>query len=144
MNKFIVLSLGLILVAGFIGGVMASAGCSNNAGASDNVAVNRSFDGKEIELAVGGLLAVTLDSNITTGFQWALIDNSNEQILPEFGHDYVNPENGDSQIVGTGGLEVWTFKALEKGVSRISMEYSQPWNGGTKGAETFELTVIIK
>jgi predicted secreted protein len=40
-------------------------------------------------------------------------------------------------------MEFWTFKALMKGTSTISMEYSQPWDGGTKKAQTFSLTVTV-
>ncbi|MCD6567992.1 MAG: protease inhibitor I42 family protein [Dehalococcoidia bacterium] len=52
------------------------------------------------------------------------------------------PENTD--MVGAPGKEVWTFEALEKGSSTISMEYSQPWEGGEKAAQTFSLTVVVK
>jgi len=46
--------------------------------------------------------------------------------------------------VGAGGEEVWTFKALKAGTSKISMEYSQSWEGGMKAAETFALTVVVR
>jgi predicted secreted protein len=55
---------------------------------------------------------------------------------------YEPPEEGG--MVGASGKEIRTFKALKKGESSISMEYSQPWDGGTKAAETFELTVLVR
>jgi len=48
------------------------------------------------------------------------------------------------QHVGAGGEEVWTFKALKPGTSSLSMEYSQPWDGGTKAGQTFVLNVVAK
>ncbi|MCK4963826.1 MAG: protease inhibitor I42 family protein, partial [Dehalococcoidia bacterium] len=38
----------------------------------------------------------------------------------------------------------WTFKALKKGTSEISMEYRRPWEQGVQPAETFVLTVLVK
>ena len=52
-------------------------------------------------------------------------------------------EAGETPMVGAGGVENWTFKALAKGETTISMEYSRPWEGGEKAAQTFELTVVV-
>ena len=102
---------------------------------------------KEVEVADGGSLAVTLCSNPTTGFQWSeSAQISDQTILQQTGHNFVAPEaKGDKPPApGTPGQETWTFKALEKGTSIISMEYSRPWEGGEKGEWTFNLTVVVK
>jgi inhibitor of cysteine peptidase len=62
--------------------------------------------------------------------------------LQKVDQKYEPPAEGS--MVGAPGKEIWTFKALKKGQSSISMEYSQPWEGGTKAAETFQLTVVVK
>ena len=46
--------------------------------------------------------------------------------------------------VGGAGKEIWTFKALKKGTSTVSMEYSRPGEGGEKGHWTFVAAVIVK
>jgi len=46
--------------------------------------------------------------------------------------------------VGAGGKEVWTFIALKAGTTTLSMEYSQPWEGGQKGANSFNVTIVVK
>jgi len=102
------------------------------------------IDGGEVELAIGDSWTVTLESNPTTGFQWALIENSDQTLLQEAGHKYVPYENTDPPLPGVGGKELWTFKALQKGETTITMEYSQLWEGGMKAAKTFVLTVVIK
>jgi len=102
---------------------------------------------KEVKVAVDGSLTVTLCSNPTTGFQWSeTAQISDQTVLQQLGHKYVAPEaKGDRPPApGTPGKEVWTFKALKKGESTISMEYSRPWEGGEKGAWTFNLTVVVK
>ena len=90
----------------------------------------------------GDSLAVTLCSNPTTGFQWTeLARISNETVLKQTDHEFVPPK-GD--VPGAAGKEIWTFKALKKGTTEISMEYSQPWEGGEKAEWTFIATVVVR
>ena len=111
--------------------------------APQQVSVDASYSGKTVELGVGGSLIVTLESNPgSTGFQWGSADISDETVLQQVDQRYEAPEEGS--MIGAPGKEIWTFKGLKKGESSISMEYSQPWEGGTKAAETFELTVVVK
>jgi len=97
---------------------------------------------QETEIAVGDSLTVTLESNATTGFQWELAEISDQTVLAEVGHEYQAPEAGAA--VGAGGQEVWTFKALKKGKSTISMQYLRPWEEDVEPAQTFALTVVVK
>ena len=102
---------------------------------------------KEVEVAVDGSLTVTLCSNPSTGFQWSeSAQISDQTILQQTGHEFLPPEGENDQppAPGTPGKEVWTFKALKKGTSTISLEYSRPWEGGEKGEWTFVLTVVVK
>jgi len=99
---------------------------------------------KEVEVAVDGSLTVTLFSNPTTGFQWESAQISDQTVLEQVAHKFVSPEREPPPPPGTPGKEVWTFKALKQGKSIISMEYSRPWEGGTKAEWTFVLTVVVK
>jgi inhibitor of cysteine peptidase len=105
------------------------------------VSVDASSSGKQIEIAAGGSLAVTLDSNATTGYSWELKGIGNPAILEKTDNKYEAPTSG---LIGAGGKEVWTFKALKAGTTTLSMEYSQPWEGGQKGASSFNVAVVIK
>ena len=118
-------------------------GCSSaGPAASSAVSVDDSSSGKQVEIAAGGTLTVTLESNQTTGFQWELKSVGDTSVLQSQGDTYNAPE--DTGMVGAGGEEVWTFKALKPGTSSLSMEYSQPWDGGTKAGQTFVLNVVAK
>ena len=101
---------------------------------------------KEVEVAVDGSLTVTLCSNPTTGNQWESPQITDQTVLEQVDHKFVPPEyKGDRPPPpGTPGKEVWTFKTLKEGKSTISMEYSQPWEGGMKATRTFVLTVAVK
>jgi inhibitor of cysteine peptidase len=104
---------------------------------------NQQHMSKQMEVAAGDSFTVTLCSNATTGFKWSESAQIGDQtIVQQTGHEFVAPDA--KGLVGAPGKEVWTFKALKKGTSTISMEYSRPWEGGEKGTWTFNLTVTVK
>jgi inhibitor of cysteine peptidase len=135
MRRILWVIFGLVLVAGLAVG--AGAACS---GGSSNLNVDASYSGKQVELSVGQSLVVTLESNVTTGYSWSLAQNSDETVLSKTGNKYVAPQ---TTLVGAGGKEEWTFKALKKGDSTISMGYSRLWES-TPPIETFDLSVVVK
>ena len=102
---------------------------------------------REVEVPLNGQMVITLCSNPSTGFQWSetaqIVDQT---IMEQLVHEFVSPEaNGDkTPAPGTPGEQTWTFKAVGKGTTQVSMEYSRPWKGGEKGEWTFVLTVIVK
>ncbi len=92
---------------------------------------------------VGEELTLTLGSNPTTGFRWCEeAEISDESVIKQVSHKFVGP--GIDKPPGTSGEEVWTFKALKKGTTTISMEYSRPWEGGEKAEWTVTITANIK
>jgi len=107
------------------------------------VSVDASYSSQQVEIAVGGSVIVTLESNGSTGFQWSEpAEISDETVLDQVGHGFEAPE--DRGMVGAPGKEIWTFTALKKGTSTISMEHSRPRGSCTKAAETFDLTIVVK
>jgi len=106
------------------------------------VLVDNSDSGDAVKLGVNSELIIDLESNATTGFQWDVVEISDQSIIEKVNNEYNAPEAGAP--VGAGGTERWTFKALNEGTTRLYMEYSQPWQGGTKAAETFTLIVIVE
>ena len=97
---------------------------------------------KNIETSVGDTFTISLFSNRTTGFQWPdLAKIANQNIIKQINHVYEPPE---SDVPGAPGKEVFTFEALREGKTTISMEYSQPWEGGIKAEWTFSLDVFVR
>ncbi len=94
---------------------------------------------------VGEELTVTLGSNQTTGFRWSeFAEISDETIVQQTSHKYVGKEYEVPPPPGTSGEEVWTFTALKKGTTIISMEYSRPWIEEDIGHWTVTITANIK
>jgi len=101
---------------------------------------------KEVQLIAGSSVTVALCSNPTTGFQWGQAQVADPTILAETDHEFVEPGQsaGGQPLMGASGQDVWTFKALKKGNTTISIDYSRPWEGGEKAEWTFNLTIIVK
>jgi inhibitor of cysteine peptidase len=100
-----------------------------------------------VEVAVGDSFTVTLCSNPSTGLRWAeLAEIGDPTVVEQVDHRFVSSsERGKKPPPpGTPGEEVWTFKALKESKSTLSVEYGQPWEGGTKADWTFVLTVVVK
>jgi predicted secreted protein len=98
---------------------------------------------KQVEIAMGDVLIVTLFSNGTTGFSWdenARIADTD--ILQQLTHQNIAADSNN--LVGAPGAEQWTFKPLKAGTTNVHLEYSRPWAGGEKGLWTLDLTVTVK
>lgn len=98
----------------------------------------------ELSMKAGDSFSVTLCSNPSTGFQWESAVISDPSVLTETSHQYIGPESDPAPPPGTPGQDVWTFRALKKGTSTISIYYSRPWEGGEKGVWTFTTAVTVK
>ena len=142
-RKLILTVLAAILVLS----ALSVTACSNKPGTVtwavpiDNF-MNKPDHSDEIEVPVGDTFILKLGSNMTTGFQWGEEAGiSNGDVLKQTGYEFTEPDTG---TVGAAGQEVWTFEALKKGTTTVSMSYDQLWEGGEKGEWTYEITVTVK
>jgi predicted secreted protein len=108
---------------------------------------NQNNISKKVDVAVDDVFTVTLCSNPTTGFEWETPQISDQAVLQQVDHKFMSPNegaSGESLPPGTPGQDVWTFRTLKSGSSKVSIQYSRPWEGGEKGVWTFDLTVVVK
>ncbi len=94
----------------------------------------------DFQIEIGDKITVKLCSNPTTGFQWNY-EMSGDNALKEEDHDFEEP---DGDVVGASGIEIWTFEGTAKGTTEVLMEYSQPWEGGTKKEWTYRMTITVQ
>jgi inhibitor of cysteine peptidase len=99
--------------------------------------VDESFDGREVELPVGGELEVVLKENPTTGFSWAVAGMAEPVCV--LADD--NFELGQTAR-GSGGIHRWRLKAKQKGEGKISLRYRRSWEKKAP-ARTFTVTVRV-
>lgn len=94
----------------------------------------------DFTIEIGDKIYVELCSNPSTGFEWAY-EMSVQNVVDEEDRDYEEPE---SNLTGAPGKALWTFEAANPGTTVVSMEYSQPWEGGIKGEWTYTINVTVE
>ena len=104
------------------------------------VRIDATFDGKTVPVPLNGTLIVDLESNATTGYAWAL-DSVDASILQFEKSEYVAPV---TNLVGAGGKELWTFKAIAAGQTLLKLNYERSFEPEEDPADTFEVTVTVE
>jgi predicted secreted protein len=72
------------------------------------------------------VIEIKLDSNPTTGYSWKLSKNQANNIVNLIDEIYV-PTKVESGIVGSGGNQIFKFKATKRGLGSLAFEYCRPW-----------------
>jgi inhibitor of cysteine peptidase len=96
-----------------------------------------------IEVRPGEEFTLILQANPTTGYHWEIVKGSLDENLVQF----VNQEyqsSSDPGLVGGGGVDLWTFKALKPGETKITLGYYPPSNTPTDPEQTQTFSLKIK
>ncbi len=104
---------------------------------------NDTDSGRSIELQVGQKLVLSLGSNPTTGYSW-VFDGKNTNIIAQEGKPVYTPDKKAQGMVGSGGVERWTFRAKKTGTETLRLDYRRPWEQGVAPASHVEFPVTVK
>ena len=94
-----------------------------------------------IKAKVGQTFVITIPSNPTTGYSWKLERPLKGTLVSLVRSEYIPPK---TKMVGKGGKEIWTFRALNKGTAIISLMYVRPWETGIKPVKINTYIIEIK
>lgn len=104
-------------------------------------AIEISEPGKTIEVAAGSEFKIIIDSNPSTGYHWGLVGDLHAAMLEFVGNEY---RASEPVMPGSGGKDVWTFKALAAGEATITLGYYPPSNEPVEPEQTVTFTVVVK
>ena len=97
----------------------------------------------QVPLELGQILVVTLESNPSTGYQWEVVEDPNS-ILEQIGEaEFKSSDEGDPQMVGAGGWEIFRFKAVSAGQMNLQLVYRRTWETGVEPINTFSVDVVV-
>jgi inhibitor of cysteine peptidase len=129
---------------------LAALGCSSKENRSQppttttrppTVEASGADNGKDITMAVGDTLKLTLTANHSTPFWWAADTQiADTAVLRQTEHQYT------ASVTTTGGpgSEFWTFKALQAGTTTITNQEASVATPGGAPMHTFTAKVVVK
>ena len=95
---------------------------------------------RDLAVEAGQAFDVTICSNPSTGFAWEQPTWEGDATLEFVERSILQSVGGPP---GEAGQERFTFKAASAGGATVHFVYSQPWDGGTKGAWLLDLAVTV-
>jgi inhibitor of cysteine peptidase len=121
----------LMLVA--VGLVLALAGgCSGSSSTvlPSPVSLTSADFGHAVTVAAGESFTITLDANPTTGYSWHCTWVPTARL--SLTADTYTPTPVPDGVVGSGGTQTYTLKALTAGDATVTLQYGRWWEGGDK------------
>jgi predicted secreted protein len=95
-----------------------------------------------IEVGAGQEFSIVLESNPTTGYHWDIVGDLDQNLVKLVKNEYTS--TSDPNLVGGGGVDVWTFKAVNTGETQVTLGYYPPSNDPVDPQQTTIFTVIVK
>jgi predicted secreted protein len=126
----------ILVIASF-----ALAACSRGNTTNSPTSFEISDPAKILSAAAGSEFKIVIESNQSTGYHWDLVDELDESAVQFVSNEF---KGGEPAMTGSGGVEVWTFKAVSPGETQITLGYYPPSNEPTKPQQTVTFTVKIK
>ena len=111
-------------------------------GCSTDKTITEEYYGGSIRLDVNDVVEIRLQSNPTTGYSWFLEDGKDNNIVLVTGPEFIESKK-EKDIVGAGGHEIFTVKALSKGETSILLNYKRLWEEEEEPIKTFEITISV-
>jgi inhibitor of cysteine peptidase len=96
---------------------------------------------KNLEATAGNEFKIIIDSNPTTGYHWEIIGELDEAVLEFISQEYRADE---PMLTGSGGVDVFTFKALKAGETLITLGYYPPSNDPVEPDQIVTFNVTVK
>ena len=96
---------------------------------------------KNLEATAGNEFKIIIDSNPTTGYHWEIMGELDEGVLEFISKEYRADE---PMLTGSGGVDVFTFKALKAGKTLITLGYYPPSNDPVEPDQIVTFNVTVK
>ncbi len=95
-----------------------------------------------IQTSPGSEFKVVIDSNPSTGYHWEIIGELDANVVELVGKEYQS--TSQPGLVGGGGIDIWTFKAVGPGETTITLGSFPPSSDATTPTQTEAFTVLVK
>lgn len=93
-----------------------------------------------ITVKAGETFDLLLPSNSSTGYRWQFVEELDTGVIEEIGQDYIAQQ---PVIPGSGGMELWTFRAVHSGDTTVVLGYYPPSNNA-QPEETVTFSIHVE
>ena len=93
-----------------------------------------------ITVTAGETFDLVLPANSSTGYRWDIVPEMDENLVEFVAQDYIAEE---PVMPGSGGVDVWTFRAINTGDTTIVLGYYPPDNE-TDPDETVTFSIHVE
>ena len=109
-------------------------------GDDEVVKVSDQDDGATVNVDEGNIIELSLESNPTTGFSWA-VTTIDESVLMQTGDPTFESE---SDGLGSGGIETFQFETVRPGSTTLELAYRRSFEQDVEPAKTFKITLNVQ
>ncbi len=127
-----------ILALVIVVGVALAAGCSSSSSPTKTYTKSDT----SITAGAGQQFIIQLDSNPTTGYAWNITNTLDTAVVKKVRSVYIANQTAKG-VVGSGGVEKWTFEGVAKGTATIEMGYARSFEKGVPPVQTATFKVTI-
>jgi predicted secreted protein len=101
--------------------------------------------GTVFEVDVGDEVTIVLESNVTTGYAWALETPPLVDVVRFVDDVYVEPDPdlADPDLVGAGGHQELTFEAVGEGTAELSLWYVRSFDDPKEPADRAVFEIVV-
>ncbi|MBN2385860.1 MAG: protease inhibitor I42 family protein [Anaerolineales bacterium] len=125
-----------IVLMAFLTLIIVISGCG-----PQQVTLDAAHNGGQVSVRDNGLIVIRLPANPSTGYTWEPQD-LDSGLFAQTGEPVFTSDNPD--LLGSGGIQVLTFRALRPGTATLTLVHHRPWETDVAPLETFTVTVTVK
>ena len=96
---------------------------------------------ENIEVKNGQEFTIVLNSNPSTGYSWSISDTYDKNIVQMIGNVF---KPSGTKKIGAPGEELWTFKGVGRGSTKINLTYSRKWEGKSSQETPKNFNITVK
>ncbi len=109
----------------------------------EKLQLDATADGTTQQLGVEELVAISLESNPSTGYNW-YAKSSDPRVIDQQGEALYKEPDSIGSSLGAAGTEILYFKAASAGKATITLEYKRSWEDEGATEKTIVITVEVK
>ncbi len=140
MKRIQLLLAATILILGCATLLPAPTSLPNPTPGTPNVLPDTTDPSRPITVKAGDTFEIVLASNSSTGYRWKFIGELDENIVQLVGQDSIAQQ---PVMPGSGGVDVWTFQAVNPGDTTVVLGYYPPASE-TEPAQTVTFTIHVE